>query len=225
MSGRKWTVEEHPQKQKIIKAIIAGKQSFRDIGRQYDIPVSSVSRYLNDKLLEKAAAVVKEQDRAEGTMLIQELLERDKRVEKLFDACDRYLQDPKNPGEYDLSPRAWEISVQYQVKKKGDEKVRYERESLQDIINRMDKHDMIACEIRYRHADPRKLLLDTANTLKGTMELRAKLAGKLIEGGVTVNINQTFVAIKSVILKATEGFPQIRAKIVDELAKMEEDTE
>ncbi|MBU1081629.1 MAG: hypothetical protein KKB59_14195 [Spirochaetes bacterium] len=221
MPGRKWTVEEHPQKQKIIKAIIAGKQSLRDIGRQYDITVSSVSRYLNDKLMEKAAAVILEQDKEAGKTLIDELIERDKRVEKLFDACERYLQDPTNPNEYDLFPRAWEINVQYRTQEEGEKKPTYHKEALQTILERMEDKGMSPVELKYRHADPRKLLLEAANCLKGTMELRAKLAGKLVEGGVTVNINQTFTAIKAIIVKATEGYPQVRAKMVEELAKME----
>lgn len=219
MPGRRWSVEEHPKKAQIIKAICAGKQSLRDIARQYDITKDSVSRYLNEKLMDKAAAVIKERDRNDGQTLIDELLARDKRVEKLFDACERYLQDASNPDEYNLFPRAWEFDVQYRVI--DDEgKARYEKASMQTLIDRLEENGMITTEFRYKYADPRKLLLNTANTLKGTMELRAKLAGRLVEGGMSVTINQNYLSFKAIILKATEGHPDVRAKIVEELEKM-----
>lgn len=218
-TGRKWTVDEHPQKARIIKALCEGKQSLRSIAAQHDINVQSVRRYLNDKLASKAAAVIKAQDDKAGKTLIDELLERDRRVEKLFDACERYLRDTVNPDEYDLGPRAWEIDVQYQVETEG--KTRYEKAALQTIIDRMNERGIVPIEFRYKHADPRKLLLEAANSLKGTMELRAKLAGKLIEGGTTVNINQSFTSIKALILDATEGYPEVRMKIAEKLEGME----
>jgi len=217
-SGRRWSVEEHPKKAQIIKALVKGEESFRIIAARFDITPSSVRRYLNGRLLDKAVAVLKERDHADGKSLIDELVERDKRVEKLFDACERYLQDASNPDEYNLFPRAWEFDVQYRVVDK-EGKTRYEKASMQTLIDRLEANGMITTEFRYKHADPRKLLLDTANTLKGTMELRAKLAGKLIEGGVNVTINQTYLSFKAIILKATEGHPDVRAKIVEELEK------
>ena len=217
--GPKYSVDTHPQRDKIIKAICSGRQSLRDIAGQYDIKRSSVSRYLNDKLTEKAAAVIKAQDDKAGKTLIDELLERDRRVEKLFDACERYLRDTVNPEEYDLGPRAWEIDVQYQVETEG--KPRYEKASLQSIIDRMNERGMVPIEFRYKHADPRKLLLEAANSLKGTMELRAKLAGKLIEGGVNVTVNQNFTTIKALILDATEGYPEVRNRIAEALGSVE----
>jgi len=221
MSGRKWTVEEHPQKAKIIKAIVKGDESLRSIAARFDIPATNVKRYLNEKLLDKAAAVLKEKDRTDGQTLIDELLARDKRVEKLFDACERYLQDADKPDEYNLFPRAWEFDVQYRVTDEDGATV-YRKESMQALIDRMNKSKIVPIEYRYKHADPRKLLLDTANTLKGTMELRAKLAGRLVEGGMSVTINQNYLSFKSIILKATEGHPDVRAKIVEELEKMGE---
>jgi len=217
--GPKFTVDAHPQRDKIIKAICAGKLSMRAIAANYDIPQTNVKRYLNDKLMEKAAAVIKAQDDKAGKTLIDELLERDRRVEKLFDACERYLRDTVNPEEYDLGPRAWEIDVQYQVETEG--KPRYEKASLQSIIDRMNERGVVPIEFKYKHADPRKLLLEAANSLKGTMELRAKLAGKLIEGGVNVTVNQNFTTIKALILDATEGYPEVRNRIAEALGSVE----
>jgi len=216
--GRKWSIDEHPQKTKIIKDMCAGKESMRSIAKRYDINIASVSRYLSEKLTANAAAVIKAQDDKAGKTLIDELLERDKRVEKLFDACERYLRDTANPDEYDLGPRAWEIDVQYQVETEG--KPRYEKAALQTIIDRMNERGIVPIEFRYKHADPRKLLLEAANSLKGTMELRAKLAGKLVEG-TTVNISQNFIDLKALIIGATEGYPDVRKKIAEALEGME----
>lgn len=219
MAGRNWTVDEHPQRDALITAIVEGKSSLRTIAKQFDINHVCVSRYLNERLSTQAAAVAQQRAESEGSALIDKLLERDKRVEKMLDACDKYLQDPNNPGEYDLFPRAWEIDVTYRTVEDSTGHMITRKESLQSLIDKMDGQGYQPWEIKYRHADPRKLLLEASRDLRATLELQAKLAGKLADVTINMTFNQYWTKIKAIIMDATKGHPEVRAAII---AKMEE---
>ncbi len=52
MAGRKWEVEQHPQRKQIVKAIVRG-DSLRNIKKRFGISIASLSRYLNEKLIEQ----------------------------------------------------------------------------------------------------------------------------------------------------------------------------
>lgn len=231
MAGRSWTIETHPQRDAIVAELVEGKSSLRNIAKRYDMDASCVSRYLNDRLMDKAAAVIQQKDKEEGDALINELVARDRRIEKLLDACDKYLQDADNPEEYDLFPRAWEMDVTYRTmddtaddagedqsgKQRRPAKLVMKKESLQRILDRMDRSGYEPWEIKYRHADPRKLLLEASLALKATMELRAKLMGKLAEQTINITLNQYWAKMKAIIIKATESAPEVRAAIIEAL--------
>lgn len=217
MAGRAWTVETHPDRDNLITAIVEGKTSLRAIERQFDISHDCVRRYLNDRLMDKAAAVIQQKDKEEGDALINELVARDQRIEKLLDACDKYLQDPNNPDCYDLFPRAWEIDVTYRTVEDSTGHMITRKESMQSLIDKMDGQGYQPWEIKYRHADPRKLLLEASLALKSTMELRAKLMGKLAEQTINITLNQYWAKMKAIIIKATETAPEVRAAIIEAL--------
>lgn len=216
MAGRKWTIDTHPERETIIKEIIKGDRSLRDISRQYDITPSSVHRYLTEKLADRAAKVVAERDAAHGTDFVAETLQQDERVQKLLDACDRYLTDPADPSRYELGPRAWEIDIVYRTVEPDTDKMITRKESLQALLDKLDAQGYQPWEVRMKQADPRKLLLEAATVLRATLELRAKLAGKLIENQTTVNVNlnQYWVKFKQIIFDATDKHPEIRARII-----------
>lgn len=216
MAGRNWAIEEHPERETIIQDIIKGEKSLRNISKQYDINVASVSRYLSEKLAGKAAKVLAERDAAHGTDFVAETLQQDERVQKLLDACDRYLTDPEDPSRYELGPRAWEIDIVYRTVEPDTDKMITRKESLQALLDKLDAQGYQPWEVRMKQADPRKLLLEAATVLRSTLELRAKLAGKLIENQTTVNVNlnQYWVKFKQIIFDATDKHPEIRARII-----------
>lgn len=216
MAGRNWAIEEHPQRETIIQDIIKGDKSLRSISKQYDINIASVCRYLSEKLTDKAAKVLAARDEKHGTDFIAEALQQDERVQKLLDACDRYLTDPADPSRYELGPRAWEIDIVYRTVEPDTDKMITRKESLQALLDKIDNAGYQPWEVRMKQADPRKLLLEASNNLRSTLELRAKLAGKLIENQTTVNVNlnQYWVKFKQIIFDATEKHPEVRARII-----------
>jgi len=217
VAGRNWTIDEHPQRDTIIQDIIKGQKSLRSISKQYDINIASVSRYLSEKLADRAAKVLAERHQKDGTDFIAEALQQDERVQKLLDACDDYLRDPEDPSRYELGPRSWEIDIVYRTVEPDTDKMITRKESLQALLDKIDKAGYQPWEVRMKQADPRKLLLEASTNLRATLELRAKLAGKLIENQTTVNVNlnQYWVKFKQIILDATEKAPEVRARIID----------
>lgn len=217
MSGRKWTVEEHPQKARIIKAICTGKDSLRSIANQYHLTAASVTRYLNDRLSDKVAAARSDQDKAEGQAAIDQLKTVMVRMQKMYNACDEYLTDPENPEMYNLGPRAWELDITYRVP--DGERYITKKASLDDLLLQIRNDGKEAVEIRYKHADPRKLIIETASVLNRQLELMAKIEGVIKDTVVNVTINQKYLAFKAIILEATKGYPQVMAKIADLIEK------
>lgn len=220
MPGRQWTVETHPEREAIIAAMIDGKSSLRAIAGRYDVPKECLSRYLSERLSEKAAAVRAEQDKAEGQAVLDRLEAVRSRMQKLYDACDEYLRDPDNPDKYYLGPHADEIDVTYRTVEPDTDKMITRKESLQSLIRKLDEQAYTPWEIRFKQADPRRLIIDTANALCRELELVAKIEGAIKDTVINVTFNQYWARFKQIIIAATEGYPEVRARIV---AKMEEE--
>ena len=221
MPGRQWTVEQAEDRDAIISALIDGKKSLRYIARQYDIDPACLSRYLSERLGEKAAMVRAEQGKAEGQAILDRLETVRARMEKLYDACDEYLQDPEDPSKYDLSPRALEIVVSYRtVDDANPNKLVTKKATMQQLIDICFEHGYETTLIRTGSVDPRRLIIDTHNALCKELELMAKIEGAIKDTVVNVTFNQYWAKFKQVIFRATEGAPEVRARIV---AEMEEE--
>lgn len=219
MAGPKFTIDTHPDREKIIKAICKGEQSFRDIARQNGLTVSSVSRYVQGKLLQNAAKEAAKRDEKQGRSLLERLDQVMERMQKLYDACDAYLTDPEKPETYNLDPRAWELDIVYRTVEDGTDKMITRKESLQTLLDKLDGQGYQPWEVRFKTADPRKLIVDVARTLTPQLELIAKIEGLVKDQVTNVTINQYWVEMKAIILKATEKHPEVRAKIVKELER------
>jgi transposase len=186
--GRKYTVDTHPDRDKIIKAIISGERSLRNIAEQFGVSIACISGYLKGKLANQAAAVLSKEGDRHGRNLLDRIETIMVRMQKLYDACDEYLTDPENPERYDLGPKAWEIDIVYQASNKKTGKLYKKSASLQELLNRLETKTE-ALEIRFKHSDPRKLIIDTASVLSKQLELIGRIQGQLQEGGdTTVNV-------------------------------------
>lgn len=221
MPGRRWTIEDHPDRKKIIKAICEGKDSLRSIARRFDINQSNVMRYVEVKLSEKVAAAQNAQDKEEGQAVVDQLRDVMGRMRKLYDACDEYLLDPADPGRYELGPRAWEIDIVYRAVEAETDKMITRKESLQALLEKIDAEGYQPWEVRMKHADPRRLIVETAGALTRQLELMAKIEGAIQDTVVNVTVNQKFLDFKAILVRTTEGYPEVRERIARELEKME----
>jgi transposase len=212
----RWSVETHPKSEQIIKALINGTKSQRSIAKQFGISHASVRRYLLQKLTYQAAKVAAEKDRYQGEELLKEVEHVMHRMRLLYDACHEYLEDPKKPGTYYLGPRAQEMDVVY-YEKSGRKMVK-RRMNLQTLISRLRKeHKKTIVEVKYKHTDPRKLIVDTASTLTRQLELIGKIQGHIKDIVIHYTLNEIWIKVKSIIYKATEKYPQVREKIIEQL--------
>jgi hypothetical protein len=216
MAGKS-SVDTHPDREKIIAAIIKGEKSYRAIAKEYGLYQATISRFVKKMLIPQAAAAMAEREERHGKAVLDRIEDILIRMHRLYDACDEYLQDPKNPGKYDLYPRAWEIDVIYRtMNEKGKEVCR--KEDLQSIIRRIEDSGYSQPELYVKSMDPRKLIIETARTIGSQLEIVAKIQGAIKEQMTTnITINQYWVELKELILGATKGYPAVRQAIVERL--------
>lgn len=218
MPGRAWTVDNHPDRDKIVAAVIEGRSSLRTIARQYDIDPACVSRYLSDRLAPAAAAVQAERGKAEGEAVLARLEAIMAKMDKLLTACDEYLQDPDNPERYELGPRSWEIDIVYRTVEGDTDKMINRKESLQTLLEKIDAEGYQPWEVRFKQADPRKLIVDTATALTRQLEVMAKIQGAIKDTVINVNLNQYWARMKAIIIQATQDSPEVRDAIIRQIA-------
>ena len=219
MPGRQSTIETHPKRDRIIRDLIKGQGSIRAIAAKYEISYSIVQRYLSARLVPKVAEAETQRSEAEGGALVAEIRTIMTRCQRMYDACDEYLRDPKNPERYELGPRAWELDIVYRTVEDGTDKMITRKESLQTLLEKIeDEGGYQPWEIRMKQADPRKLLLETARVLSDQLKLLAEIEGlvsdNLASAGNPTNIYLTLV---QVVQDATKGKPEIREKILNAL--------
>jgi vancomycin resistance protein YoaR len=216
-SGRTYTVDSHPDKEKIIKALCKGNQTFRNIAKQFNINHVAIMRYVQGKFYPTVAREEAKRDERMSKDIMARLEAVMHRMQKLYDACDAYLTDPANPEKYNLDPRSWEMDVVYTAEEDGLMVKR--KATLQSILDNMAGKGYQACEIVIKTTDPRKLIIDTAKAITPQLELMAKIEGLVKEQVTSVTVNQYWIDLKAVILKATEKNPEVRERIVRELEK------
>lgn len=224
---RPHAIDQHPKRTAIVRALVRGAP-FSELARKYRVSKASLSRFLNRELLERAAAAAAERRRLDGENALETIQWVFDRMRKLYDACDEYLSDPRNPERYTLIPHAEELDVLYATDepgaKEGRSKAVLHRESLKTMLDRAMK----ACagqaiQVKYKHTDPRKLILSTASEIRWQLELVAKIQGKIKSGGeITINIlkDPVFLHLQQVILDATRGHPEIRREIARGLTQL-----
>jgi hypothetical protein len=185
--GRRYTVDTHPDRDKIIKAIIRGDQSLRNIGKQYGVSIACIAGYLKDKLAVQSAKVLAREGDKNGKSLLGRVETIMTRMQKLYDACDDYLQDPQNGEKYYLGPRAHELQVVYE--EPAGKKTRRRKASLDYLLKTKIAKNKLPLEVSSKYADPRKLIIDTAAVLSKQLELIGKITQQLPqEGNTTVNV-------------------------------------
>lgn len=174
MAGRKYTVEQLPerQRQQIEDALCDRGASIRGISARFGVPQASLQRYMRKRFGEVAGRAREAQEMRDGDRIFAEIRAITERCQKLYDAADRELQDPKNPDEYTLSPRARDIVVLYR-----DQHGKFQRGGLQELIDAHAPGPVV--EVFDRGTDAKETLLRTSDRLLKQLELIGELLGKL----------------------------------------------
>jgi len=207
----KWqTIENHPDKQKIIRDLIHQKP-LRDIAQKYKVSKSTVNRYLHDKLVEKAATVESQQKKRDGDYILRILDTVLERMQMLYDACHEYLLDPEDPQKYYLGPHAHELYVIYY---EGEQKKKIRL----DLLLEDKGKSMEGYEVAHI-ADPRVLIIKTSESIARQLELLSEIYGLIVKQ-VTINNVEHWTDVKALILRETARYPQVQEKIVEGLKKI-----
>ena len=173
---RTCTVCSHSQVDEINKALASGASYF-SLATKYNVSEMALSRHAKNHLSKTLSKAQEAQEIVQGDAVMDELKRCLERVNLLFDACDRWLRDAEDPSRYDLGPRADDVKVTYY--EPGQEAGRPKKAPISQLLARIEGAGYQVESWESKHADPRELILKTANRLQGQVELLAKLMGEL----------------------------------------------
>ena len=170
---------KHEKRDEIDRAIARGV-SLRHIASQFGVGYKSVERH-QKCIAEALIAARKEQIYRTARNVHDELEKTFQFVEKVTNACDKWLQDPDNPEEYTLKPRAGDIDVIYkeQTGTDADGKPAYKnkRAALSELLAKVEGGGYLVQSAETTHSDPRKLMLEAIGRFHGVIDQLAKLTG------------------------------------------------
>lgn len=214
-----YRVDSHPKKNAIVRALI-NQESYAKIANDYALSESAVKRYAYGRLRHNAAkALAKGQ--YDGAALLARIEDTIVYVQKMYEACNDWLQDPEDHSRYNLDPRAYEHDVIYNwiiTDEDGKDTRIRKKANLQELLERAIRDDEEIIKVESKTADPRKLILDTAQTLNKQLETLAKIAGVVQEVtnvDVNVSVNTVLASnIVQVIQREVED-PEVVKRIVE----------
>ncbi len=216
---RTCTVCSHPEREAIDRAVVAGESSFRNIAERFSVSVAALHRHKDSHISEALAKEQAVREQAIALDVMGELERCFERVNLLFDACDRWLRDPADPGRYDIGPRAEELMVTYAEHREGAQPVR-RKASLADLLERIEADEgniprRTVTMVETKHADPRDLVLKAAGRLQPQIELLAKLLGELDDRPqVNVLVSPEWLELRTTIITALDPHPQARESVL-----------
>jgi regulator of protease activity HflC (stomatin/prohibitin superfamily) len=211
----------HPQKDEIDRAIAANEPNQR-IATKYGVTESAVRRYIGSHFPEHVARAKELQDQGKADKLLDQFKDSLERVNKLFDACDAWLTDPDDPSRYDLSPRAENITVNYE-RRESDDSVTRGKATLQELLETVEGGGLKVTHVSTKQADPRELILKAVDRLHAEREFLAKVQGVLAEQQAqqaNLMTNPQFQAVVEVIMRVLDGHPDLKAEIVDGMRRV-----
>lgn len=205
------TICRHPNRAE-IEAALASRTPLRNIAVRYGTSLGSISRHRNDCLSAacKQALEAKAESEAvkSGETVLSQIESIKTRIMKMLDACEEWLTDPET-GKFDLGPRADDVKVFYR-----DGIIR-KKDSLQRLLDRLSDGGIQHYRWETKHADPRKLILETALVLRGHLELCARLTGELdTRPQVNILVLPEWISLRDRIVQAVAQFPEARAAIL-----------
>ena len=216
-----YSVDKHPKKNAIIRELI-NQVPYDKIANNYGLTFSSVQRYATQKLRMSAAKALAKGS-YNGEALLARIEDTIVYVQKMYDACNDWLQDPEDNSRYNLDPRAYEHEIIYNwvlTNQDGDERRIRKKANLQELLERAMREDEEIIKVESKVADPRNLVLQTAQTLNKQLETLAKIAGVVQEvTNVDVNINMNTHLASNVIqiIQREVDDPAVVQRIVEGL--------
>ena len=219
---RACTACTHPDRPAVDQALV-NHRPYRHIAAQFRLSASALVRHHDDHLPATLAEAKRAEDAAAAIDVMAELRRCFERVNLLFDACDRWLRDADDSSRYDIGPRATELLVTYEQAETGSDKVTRRKEPLSALLARVEGLPGVGVVmVETKHADPRELVLKTADRLRSQSELLARLIGDLDERPqITLVTAPEWLAIRAALLDALRAYPDARTAVAARLVALE----
>jgi len=216
------TVCAHEERAAIDRAVVGGT-ACREVAALYRVSADAVERHAAKHLPKMLVEARYAAEEAHALDVMEELGRCFQRVNLLFDACDRWLRDADDPTRYDIGPRAGDILVTYDEPGPKGKPVR-RKEALDRLLARVEAAGEGLTVERWesKHADPRELVLKTAQQLTGQTQLLAKLLGQLDERPqVNVLMAPEWLQVRAALLMALAPHPEARRAVAAALVTLE----
>ena len=216
------TVCVHEERAAIDRALVGGT-ACREVAALYRVSADAVERHAAKHLPKMLVEARHAADEAHALDVMEELGRCFQRVTLLFDACDRWLRDADDPTRYDIGPRAGDILVTYEEPGPKGKPVR-RKEALDRLLARVEAagEGLTVDRWESKHADPRELVLKTAQQLTGQTQLLAKLLGQLDERPqVNVLMAPEWLQVRAALLMALAPHPEARRAVAAALVTLE----
>ena len=237
-SGNYSKIEQEGHRDEILKMVI-DNVPYKDIAAKFGYSKDTVARYVKDKL-KREAAIERSKNRKKLTADFSRTMEYLQGLnEKVIEACREWLQKPHST-KFTLEPRADEISVVYKRRYFDEATETYkevrEEAPLSELIQMIEeekfgsdktdedgdkKSNLSPIEkrkpvtLRWKIADPRKLILDALSEARQQIELIAKVTGELNSLADKTDIYGTVVPlIVKAIIDETRGDSELRKKLI-----------
>lgn len=214
---RKSDVDLHPQRRNIIRWLIQGVP-YREITRRTGIKKDALSRFKNEVLVERAAKYDGDVDVRDASFLFDEIGDMIAHNRKVRRACARYLADPDDPDEFYLGPRAEEVKVVWWDRSKKKPELR--TNTLAYLLDMVTSKVGPVRESESKHDDPRGLVLASQVANNKTLELLAKIQGKVADVNVNIVMNPVVVQMQQVIVEALDRHPEARRELTAALRRI-----
>lgn len=116
------------------------------------------------------------------------------RVNLLMDACDEWLRDAGDPQKYNIGARADDVDVHYVTHHEVNGRIvtSKHKEKLQVLLDRLEDYHVERTE--WKHADPRELILKTAQEARATVTVAADLVRMLADAQAMQRFREALLA-------------------------------
>ncbi|MBN2860881.1 MAG: hypothetical protein JXK93_11505 [Sphaerochaetaceae bacterium] len=218
-----YSVDKHPKKNAIIRDLV-NQIPYTSIAEKYGMPVSTVFRYATQKLRHSAAKALKKGE-YDGERLLARIEDTIVYVQKMYEACNDWLEDPEDHSKYNLDPRATELKVIYlqeYIDDMGNTKTYRMKEPLQDLLDKAMNPEQSPIKVETKIADPRNLVLQTAQTLDRQLNTLAKIAGVIkdeVNVDINVSVNTQLVSNVIQVIQREIDDPEIVQRIVEGISR------
>lgn len=208
-------IDNHAQREEIVHDIVEQQLSIRGIAEKWGIDRGAVERFRRS-MGSRLVKVAEVQFQNTATDIVNELGTIVVACRKMLRACDLELSDPNNPNEYDLSPRAGEVDIIYDLVGPRGGRVR-KKEKLQDLLNEVRGVKKGLHVGAVNAADPRELILKTSIAFNKQLELAMKISENVRDSQRELITDSDIMHLSRIVLEELSGHPELRQRIAQRI--------